>query len=180
MVARSNRVTPTMDTTVYERLLAASLRFVSYRPRSEKEIRDFLANKLKRWKVFSGTVVDKVIARLTELSYVDDAKFVVWWIEQRQTFKPKGVRLIAQELKSKGINRELIDEVVCQFSSDRGQNDKQQSEVDAAHRAVQKKLSHWSKLPILEQKKKLFDFLYRRGFDMDTAQRVIDEVTEKE
>ena len=180
MVARSNRVAPTMDTTVYEKLLQASIRFVSYRPRSEKEIRDFLKKKLSRWKVFGGTVADKVIARLTELGYVDDAKFAAWWIEQRQTFKPKGMRSIIQELKAKGISKEFLEEVVGQFSPDRDRIDKLLDEIELAKRAVQKKLILWQKLPALERKKKLFDFLSRRGFSFDTVSRVIDEVAGKE
>lgn len=169
-----------MDTTVYEKLLAASIRFVSYRPRSEKEIRDFLKKKLKKWKVFGAAVVDKVIARLTELGYVDDAKFAAWWAEQRRTFKPKGIRLITQELMAKGISRELIEEVVCQFSSDRDQNDKLLGEVDMARRAAQKRLALWQKLPSLARKRKIFDFLNRRGFTSDTVYRIIDELMQKE
>ena len=169
-----------MDTAVYEKLLQASIRFVSYRPRSEKEIRDFLETKLKRWKTFGGTVVQKVVDRLAELGYVDDAKFAAWWIEQRQTFKPKGMRLIIQELKAKGISREFLEDVVCQFSSDRNKVDKLLDEAKAARGAVQKKLLLWQKLPLLVRKKKLFDFLSRRGFSWDTISRVIDEVAGKE
>ncbi|KKU95814.1 MAG: Regulatory protein RecX [Candidatus Gottesmanbacteria bacterium GW2011_GWA1_48_13] len=173
VVARSNRVTPTMDTNpTYERLLGASIRFVSYRPRSEKEIRNFLQKKLTRWKIFGGTVVQKVADRLAELGYLDDAKFAAWWVEQRQTFKPKGMRLITQELKAKGVD-------LRQFSSDRGKID-MIDEIEAAKRAVQKKLTLWEKLPTLDRKKKLSDFLSRRGFTYDTVERVIDSVAKKE
>lgn len=169
-----------MDTTVYEKLLNAGIRFISYRPRSEKEIRDFLKKKLTRWKIYGGTVVDKVIDRFTELGYVDDAKFAAWWVEQRRTFRPKGIRIITQELKAKGIRRETLEDVVCQSHPDRDQNDKQLSEVDLARRAVQKKLAMWQRLPLLEQKKKIYAFLGRRGFDGETISSVIDDITEKE
>ncbi len=149
-----------MDTTVYEKLLQASIRFVSYRPRSEKEIRDFLKKKLTRWKVYGGTVVQKVLDRLKELNYVDDAKFAAWWVEQRSTFKPKGKRLIKLELKAKGVKDSIVETI---------------DERELAQRAIQKKLILWQKLPDLERKKKLFDFLSRRGFSTDTIYRIIDE-----
>ncbi len=155
-----------MDTTEYEKLLQAAIRFVSYRPRSEKEIRDFLKKKLKKWKVFGAAAVDKVIARLTELGYVDDAKFAAWWVEQRQTFNPKGKRLIAHELKAKGVGLDDVNIAV--------------DEVEAARQAVQKKLSLWEKLPSLEQKKKIYAFLGRRGFDGETIGSIIDEIAGKE
>ncbi len=161
-----------MDTSVYEKLLQASIRFISYRPRSEKELRDFLSKKLARWKVAGSGLITKVIERMRELDYVDDAKFTAWWVEQRQTFKPKGMRLITQELKAKGID-------LRQFFRDRGQIDTL-DEVEIAQRALKKKLALWMKLPSLERKKKLFDFLSRRGFSSDTIFRVIDEIEKKE
>ena len=147
-----------MDTNpTYERLLGASIRFVSYRPRSEKEIRNFLQKKLTRWKIFGGTVVQKVADRLAELGYLDDAKFAAWWVEQRQTFKPKGKRLIMQELKAKGVG---VEDVYIA-----------QDEIEAARRAVQKKLTLWEKLSTLDRKKKLSNFLTRRGFAYDTIEQ---------
>lgn len=173
-----------MDTTVYEKLLGASLRFVSYRPRSEKEIRDFLTKKLKRWKVFGGTVEDKVIARLTELGYVDDTKFAEWWVEQRRTFKPKGAQLIRRELQAKGINKEIITNALaeryCYLTSGRKPNDNIFSEKELAEKAIQKKLPLWTSLPPLAWKQKVYSFLGSRGFDSETIASAIDDITEKE
>lgn len=151
---------------LYAKLLESSIRFVSFRPRSEKEFKDFLLKKLARLSVIPAqagihhSVIDRVILRLRDLGYADDAKFVSWWINQRQSHRPRGRRFITQELKVKGIDaRDLnLDEDVL------------------ARRAVEKKLLFWQKLPKLEQKKKIYGYLGRRGFDAGTIHRVIDGV----
>ena len=91
---------------MYAKLLESSIRFVSFRPRSEKEFKDFLLKKLQKRKIPNGSIIDRVIFRLRELGYIDDAKFASWWVEQRESHKPKGARLIAWELKAKGISLE--------------------------------------------------------------------------
>lgn len=173
-----------MDTTEYEKLLQVSIRFVSYRPRSEKEIRDFLQKKLTRWKIYGGTVIDKVIVRLTELGYVDDTKFASWWVEQRRTFKPKGANLIRRELQVKGVSKETISDALAEkysyLTSGRKLNDKSFSEKELAKKSIEKKLPLWASLPLLARKQKMYRFFASRGFDSETISRTIDEITGKE
>ncbi|MBI3342734.1 regulatory protein RecX [Candidatus Gottesmanbacteria bacterium] len=170
---------------LYQKLLESSIRFVSFRLRSEKEFRDFLLKKLSRSSVIpakagiqssDAPLIDRVLTRLRELGYVDDAKFVSWWVDQRKSYKPKGVRLIAQELKAKGISDDLVQSLLVKrkdyFTCGRSENSTD-DEVVLARRAVERKLPLWNKLPKLEQKRKLYGFLGRRGFDSDTIQRVI-------
>lgn len=139
---------------LYQKLLEAAFRFLSFRPRSEKEIEDFLKRKAP-----NRDLGDRVTARLRELGYLDDAKFADWWMTQRQAHRPKGMRAIAQELKVKGIEAKDIHI----------------DEVASAKQAIEKKLPLWCKLPALEQKKKIYGFLGRRGFSGETIHRVIDE-----
>lgn len=153
---------------VYERLIGASIRFVSFRPRSGREIHDFLVRKLKKSHTYAdSSMIEKVMARMRELKYLDDRKFALWWVEQRQTFKPKGTRLITLELLAKGVSRDIISEVVSIDS------------FEAARVALVKKLLSWKSYSADQQKKKAYDFLYRRGFDSQTISRVVDEVVAK-
>lgn len=149
---------------IYDTLLNAAFRFLSFRPRSSQEVRDFLHKKTRKTHV-APEVFTRIMDRLIELGYIDDAKFVAWWVEARQKTKPRGMRLIKRELKLKGIDTADIAET---------------SEDDIARRAIQKKIEIWEKLPKLEQKKKLYDFLGRRGFSYNTIARVIDGVLGKE
>lgn len=184
------------DQDLYQKLLESSFRFVSFRPRSKKEVRDFLLKKLSRFSAtpisslvtptyvgVQPSLIERVIARLRDLGYVDDAKFAAWWVDQRQSHKPKGARLIAQELKAKGISDDFVKTLLVkqrgQYSCGRNDIDTD-DEVTLARRAIAKKVPLWQKLPKLEQKKKIYGFLGRRGFDTETIYCVVDEVARGE
>lgn len=156
-----------MDNPYYELLVNAAIRFVSFRPRSKKELTDFLNKKLTRWKVSGAGLLTKVIGRMEELGYADDVKFAEWWVEQRTDFKPKGNRYIQMELRGKGVPDAVIDSVLASRGS--------VSLLTAARQAVAKKMPLWAKLPVLARKKKLYDYLGRRGFDFEIIRKLIDE-----
>jgi len=162
-----------MDETVYENLMGAALRFVSYRPRSEKELRDFCNKTLKRHHTTAPLVIEQVLARLHELGYADDEAFVNWWVTQRTSSTPKGKRLIVSELIFKGIAREIVG---AYFSEKENIID----DYELATHAIEKKIGRWKQLPVEEQRKKLYGFLTRRGFDADIIYRIVDDVTKKE
>jgi len=165
-----------MDNPYYEKLVNASLRFVSYRPRSEKEFTDFLKKKLTRWHVAGNVLIAKVIERMRELGYVDDRAFAAWWIDQRMSFKPKGKRFIAMELVRKGISREAAEEAFSEKRVDQGAF----NELEGARKAIAKKLVMLAQKPIIEQKKKMYTFLAQRGFSSDTIGKIIDETVKKD
>lgn len=156
-----------MDNPYYERLVNAAIRYISFRPRSRKELTDFLDKKLTRWKVFGPGLRSKVITRMEELGYVDDDKFASWWVEQRTAFRPKGNRVIEMELRAKGVPASVIASALASRGS--------QSLLAAARQAVAKKEDLWAKLPPLARKKKLYGYLGRRGFDSSTIARVVDD-----
>ncbi len=153
-----------MDNPYYELLINAAIRYVSFRPRSKKELSDFLNKKLTRWKVSGAGLLVKVIARMEELGYADDQKFAEWWVSQRTEFKPKGNRYIQMELRGKGVP----DDVIVSALALRGSV----SLLAAAKQAVAKKLHVWAKLPVLERRKKIYEYLARRGFDSNTISKV--------
>lgn len=160
-----------MDATrsdVYEQLIGACIRFVSFRPRSGKEIADFITRKLKTGHTTAPLVVHKVLERLTELAFVDDVAFASWWVDQRTGRKPKGARVIRQELLQKGISPEIIDEAIRL-----GMKDERREET-LAKAAAEKKVRSWSKLPLPERKHKLIQYLTRRGFTSDVIRGVVD------
>lgn len=156
----------------YERLLGAAFRFLSYRPRSEKEVREYLQKKLSKGGSDNGVIVS-VLERLKELDYVNDKKFALAWLESRQGAKPKGMRVIAQELGQKGVDPEVVATVL---SSSEGSL----SQKDLARKAAEKKMKALQRFPLIAQKQKLFSFLSRRGFAFDVISRVVDDMSRKE
>ncbi len=156
-----------MDNSYYELLVNAAIRFISFRPRSKKELTDYLNKKLTRWKQPGAGLLAKVIGRMEELGYADDVKFAEWWVAQRTAFKPKGNRYIQMELKAKGVPEAITASILASRGS--------VSLLAAARQAIAKKMPLWVKLPTLARKKKIYDYLGRRGFDFEIIQKLIDE-----
>ncbi len=159
-----------------ERLTNQALKFLSFRPRSEKEIRDQLLRKLRfsdkgeeEKKNFEKSL-DAVLEKLKRLKQVDDREFAKWWVDQRIRFKSVSPRVIKSELFAKGISKETIEEVL---------EGGQEPEEKVAAAALQKKLKSWSKLDRDEFREKATTFLVRKGFSWETIKKVVDSSTEK-
>ena len=169
-----------------ERLTNQALRFLSFRPRSEKEVRNYLIQKLKlsdqggEEKQNFEKSIRLVIEKLKHLGQINDEDFAKWWVEQRNRFRPKGSRVIKLELLQKGIDRETIEKVtpLRPFDSAQGYAG-QVNELDLATTAALKKISSYQKLEQREFKIKMGQFLARKGFDWVTIKKVVDTFLEK-
>ncbi len=150
-----------MDDEILKKLIAHTISYVSFRPRSAKEIHEYLSKRIKGDEEYIRLAED----RLKELGYIDDVVYAKRFIESRNRSRPKGKKLIQLELRRKGVSSEIIENIDGT------------ADLELARGVAQKKYSMWRKLPILEQKKKLFGLLQRRGFSSTVIFRVIDEVT---
>ncbi len=148
----------------FEKFYNKALKFLSYRPRSEKEIID----KLKSKKA-SDEVIKKVIKKLKEYKFLDDLEFVRWWIEQRTKMNPKGLRLIKIELKRKGIDDKLIEKI----------NLKDRNDLKLVKGLVEKRIERYKKMGKWEVYPKLVRYLSSRGFSYDVIKESIDELFKK-
>lgn len=148
----------------FQKLLDRTLRLISARPRSEKEIIDYLKKKKA-----TPNLIDEIIKRLKSLDLVDDHAFALWWVEQRATFRPRGKRALLMELWQKGVEKEISNKVI---------NEKV-NELPLARKAAEKKAKLYKNLPPREFREKMFGFLTRRGFSWETTKLVIDEFSQK-
>lgn len=154
-----------MDTLdkFYER----ALRFLSFRPRSEKEIRDYLKKKNS-----DGLTTKKIVEKLKEHKFLNDEEFAKWWIEQRTRVKPRADRVIKFELKQKGIDTQIIEELI---------GDNERSDFEKALALAEKRMKRLEKI---EDKKIIFEklgrFLASKGFNYDVIKEVIDRTFSKE
>lgn len=140
----------------YER----AVKFLGYRPRSTAEVRRNLLDK-----DVDPTIIDEVIERLEGQGYVDDRAFAQYWINNRQQFKPLGARALRFELREKGVDTSIINEVLADFDAN-----------DAAYQAARDKASRFKGLDRRTFKEKLGSYLVRRGFNYDTARAAIDRL----
>ncbi|MDX9864074.1 MAG: RecX family transcriptional regulator, partial [Anaerolineaceae bacterium] len=80
-----------------------ALHFLSFRPRSEGEVRQRLLKQ-----EYDEAVIDAAIVRLKEKHFLGDQQFASVWIENRSTFRPRSQRMLAMELRKKDVSEEVI------------------------------------------------------------------------
>jgi regulatory protein len=102
---------------------------------------------------------------LKYLDFLDDRKFAVWWVEQRLAFRPKSKLSLKFELKGKGIDENLIKEVLFETKVD---------EVKLAKDLIEKKRYKWEKLDNFEARRKMSEFLARKGFNWEIIRKILD------
>lgn len=150
---------------MFQRIYDKILKFATLRPRSEKEVNDWL----KKHKVHKS-LHKELFSRLKRLDLLDDEKFAKWWIEQRTAFRPRGKRALVAELRQKGIDRDLINEIIAGAKID---------EENMAKEILKKKAYRWERLEGLEKRKKMSEFLARKGFSWAVIKGAIDDFWEK-
>jgi len=94
------------DSNSLQDCLDAAYYYLSFRPRSEGEIRQWLHKR-----GFVKEVTEKTLAKLREQNLTDDLAFAQFWKENRLSFRPKSQRVIKRELRDKKIDPEIIDQV---------------------------------------------------------------------
>lgn len=137
-----------------------ALNYLSFRPRSREEVRRYL-----RKKETPSELIDTVMQRLDDLGLINDQSFTEFWIESRERSHPKGAQALKNELRMKGVKRELVDELV---------NDEQDEKH--ALRAGRKKaalLVRQSEMDFKTFRARLGPFLQRRGFSYEVCTRVV-------
>ncbi len=137
-----------------------ALNYLSFRPRSREEVRRYL-----RRKETPPEIIEAALARLDHLDFVNDRAFAEFWIETREQFSPRGAYALKNELRMKGVERDVVDELV----------DDEQDE-ERALRAGRKKaisLVNIADIDYATFRNRLGSFLQRRGFGYEVATRTV-------
>jgi regulatory protein len=92
-----------IDDSAFQRCLDVAYHYLSCRPRSEGEVRQYLHKR-----DFDEEIIEKVLVKLKEQILVDDFAFAQFWKDNRLSFKPKSKKLIEKELKDKKVAQEII------------------------------------------------------------------------
>ena len=157
----SAKGSPTDEFSKAKRAAFGSLKI---RNRSEKEIRE----KLTR-KKFNPDTIEQTVQYLKSVDLINDRQFARDWIRMRLA-KPFGLRRIFFELKSmKGIPQEILKEEIASVE----QNSSEESTIEA----LAKKCAHkYKNLEAAKRNRRLYEFLARRGFNVDIITKVIEKL----
>lgn len=142
---------------------ACALKFLSYRPRSKKELLD----RLKR-KGFSVEEINTVIRSLEQAGLINDQNLSMELFTYSLERKPLGKKGIRAFLARRGIDKELVHKTLSAHTGD--------MEEESAKRFVEKKFKSLKNYPEDVVKRRLWGMLQRRGFSAEVIQRVIGSI----
>ena len=109
--------------------------------------------------IFTKDDIEKVIEQLVAKNYLDDHKFAEWYIENRFTAKGISSLRLHQELYKKGIDKNIIDELLENSPRD---------EATEIRKVIRKKGSRMDS-------QKLLSYLIRHGFSIDLSRELVTE-----
>lgn len=170
----------------FGKLYARALEYCLVRPRSGREMRDYLyrktlskkylkkdsqkgssfnrveksANRIVEIAGASPEVTARVFDRLVEKGHIDDEKFARWWVENRNVRKGASRRKLQAELQAKGMPSDIINGVIEE--SDR-------EDSDELAKIIAKKRHKYS------DDQKFMQYLARQGFSYDDIKAVLQE-----
>ncbi len=142
----------------FEKAHDRALHFLSYRPRSEAEVRRYL-----RGKAVSPVIEEEVIEHLTRAKLLDDLAFARYWVENRKSFNPRGLRMLRYELRQKGLSDEIIAQALADL-------DEEESAYWTALRRG-RRLAHLDQVSF---RQKLSAHLLRRGFPYEIVNPAVE------
>ncbi|HJS20145.1 MAG TPA: RecX family transcriptional regulator [Anaerolineales bacterium] len=143
-----------------ERAFQQAMLFLSYRARSESEIR----RNLRKHEI-PETVIEQTLERLRQDGLANDTEFASAWVENRNTFRPRSRRMMALELRQKGLDDEAIQSAVENVDDEA-----------SAYEAAQKRAVRFKGLEWNDFRRKLSEFLARRGFSYSVIAPVVTRV----
>jgi regulatory protein len=150
---------------IFDKYYNLSLRYLSYRPRSEKEISDYLKKKADRYPNLTEEIIVQIVEKLKSYEFIDDSKFAKFWIEQRSKYKNKPARVIRFELLQKGIDRELVDDLLEEI-------DTKSFDLENAKKLAERKWEFYRNLEPKKRREKVMNYLLRKGFSYDLVKKI--------
>lgn len=158
--------------SLFGKLYASALNYSFSRPHSVRELREYLYRKtlttkyrtkkgeMKEKAGYSSALSSRVLEKLQQKGYVNDEKFARWWVESRNQQKGTSLRKLTVELRSKGVDNEVIVEVLAESE--------RTDETELAKIIAKKR----SKYP---DEQKLIAYLARQGFSYDDIKQALSD-----
>ena len=145
-----------------------AMRLLSYRMRSEKEMRSRLSEKK-----FSPTIIDSVIEYLRQSGLLDDVAFAKACLHDLQLKKPAGQRLLQQQLLKRGVPKNIVSQVL---QDSEAQTDEFHIALQAAKTQLKRYQTSRKQIEVKKQQLRLAGFLTRRGFSWSVITPILKQL----
>lgn len=149
--------------STYGKVYARALEYCFMRPRSAREVRDYLYRKTRPTRQKDGSlkpgiapvITERVFDRLVAKGHINDERFAQYWVENRKLRQGTSRRSLQAELLKKGVERSIIDMVIADSSRD---------DTEEIDKIIAKRAQRY------DDPQKLIAYLARQGFSYDTIQ----------
>jgi regulatory protein len=156
------------DESQFGKLYTRALEYCLLRPRSEREMRDYLwrktlSSRTKDGRIKPGVskdIVNRVLEKLVEKNYLNDKRFAEWWVENRYQKKGISHKKLIVELKSKGISSEIIEQTLEASTRD---------DLLELQKIINKKAKRY------DDERKLIQYLVGQGFRYDDIKVALEQ-----
>jgi len=156
----------------FGKLYTRALEYCLMRPHSKRELRDYLYRKTRDTPMKTGgmrkgvsvALTQRVFDRLEERGYIDDEKFAVFWIENRNLRKGSSKRKLSAELSAKGIDRSIIEKFLIET---------ERTDESELQKIILKKR------PRYDDEQKFMSYLARQGFSYDDIKAALNNTDEE-
>jgi regulatory protein len=150
----------TSESSREEQARALCLRLLTGRSRTRAELAGQLAKR-----GYPNDVSVRVLDRLAAVGLIDDTDFAEQWVHSRRANAAKGKRVLAAELRTKGVDNDVITAVLSGIDAD--------AERDRAEQLVRTKLRRENLDDDLRLSRRLVAMLARRGYSQTMAFDVV-------
>ena len=120
---------------------------------------NFRRDRTKELPLFTDEDIENIISRLIEKNYLDDEHFARYYLENRNSTKGTSVKKLRLELRQKGIDQNIIDQLL---------RENLRSDEEEIKKIIAKKAKKYNR-------DQLISYLVRHGFDYSLAQTAVDE-----
>ncbi|MBR2836959.1 RecX family transcriptional regulator [Candidatus Saccharibacteria bacterium] len=156
MILTAERLAELKKASEFGKLYQRALEWVLVRPRSRKEVYDYLYKKTYEKKL-DKNYINGIINRLKDKKYIDDKAFCEYYVENRFVKKGVSEKRLRMELMKKGVVSAIIDEVLAGSGRD---------ERGEIQKMITKKRSRYDD-------EKLIQYLCRQGFDYSLVRELV-------
>lgn len=144
-----------------------ALTYLTYRPRTRKELTKYLTDK-----GFETEIISVTLSKLERYRYVDDAAFGRQWVDERSRQVNRGARMIRQELKQKGLSEEEVAAAMDRVDPE--------LELEKAVKLAEKYARRCEGEPVYKRRGKMSQALARRGYEWDVIEQAVNRVLSEE
>ena len=150
------------DSGPIRRARQAALKYLTYRPHSEAEIRTRLL------KYFPSATVEQVLDNLLRQNLVDDAKFATQWVHSRDAHHPRSSWAIKRELLKKGIDSNVAEKAIEDVNDE-----------ETAYRLGMQQAQRMAGVDLQTFRRRLWGYLKRRGFADSLSRKTISRLSDE-